>query len=117
MSAASPITTALLLMGLLVDASFAADGPAAETPSPPIDQAVVVKSQRTLTLLSKGKVVLSYKVALGGGPKGPSRSRVTTRPRKGGMFSTAGTRRAVSTSRSTFRTPTNRTGNERCSAE
>ncbi len=62
--------TALLLMGLLVDASFAADGPAAETPSPPIDQVVVVKSQRTLTLLSKGKVVRSYKVALGGDPIG-----------------------------------------------
>jgi murein L,D-transpeptidase YafK len=34
------------------------------------DQVVVVKSQRTLTLLSQGKVLGTYKVALGGTPVG-----------------------------------------------
>src|SRR6202158_1429184 len=34
------------------------------------DQVLVVKSQRTLTLLSHGKVLRSYKVALGGWPVG-----------------------------------------------
>lgn len=34
------------------------------------DQVFVVKSQRTLTLLSHGKVLRTYKVALGGSPVG-----------------------------------------------
>jgi len=34
------------------------------------DQMLVVKSQRTLTLLSHGKVLHTYKVALGGSPVG-----------------------------------------------
>ena len=34
------------------------------------DQVIVVKSQRTLTLLSHGKVLRTYKVALGGTPVG-----------------------------------------------
>jgi murein L,D-transpeptidase YafK len=35
------------------------------------DQVVVVKSERTLTLLSQGKVLRTYRVALGGAPVGP----------------------------------------------
>jgi murein L,D-transpeptidase YafK len=35
------------------------------------DRVVVVKSARTLTLYAKGKVLKSYKVALGGVPSGP----------------------------------------------
>jgi murein L,D-transpeptidase YafK len=35
------------------------------------DTVVVVKKERTLTLLSEGKVLKSYKVALGGDPVGP----------------------------------------------
>jgi murein L,D-transpeptidase YafK len=34
------------------------------------DQAIVVKSQHTLTLLSRGNVLRTYKVALGGSPIG-----------------------------------------------
>jgi murein L,D-transpeptidase YafK len=34
------------------------------------DQVLVVKSQRTLTLVSQGKVIHTYKVALGGTPVG-----------------------------------------------
>jgi len=35
------------------------------------DQVVVLKKERTLQLLSQGKVIKSYKVALGGDPIGP----------------------------------------------
>jgi murein L,D-transpeptidase YafK len=50
----------LLLIGML----------AAETSPTKADQVLVVKSQRTMTLLSHGKVLRSYKVALGGSPVG-----------------------------------------------
>ncbi len=35
------------------------------------DRVVVVKKARTLQLLSRGKVIKTYKVALGGNPVGP----------------------------------------------
>lgn len=35
------------------------------------DRVLIVKSQRTLTLLRQGKVLKTYKVALGGEPRGP----------------------------------------------
>jgi murein L,D-transpeptidase YafK len=38
---------------------------------PRADRVVIVKSQRTLTLLRQGKVLKIYKVALGGEPRGP----------------------------------------------
>jgi murein L,D-transpeptidase YafK len=50
----------LLLIGML----------AAETKPTKADLVVVVNSQRTLTLLSHGKVLRTYKVALGGSPVG-----------------------------------------------
>jgi len=50
----------LLLIGML-----AAEGPTARA-----DQVIVVKSHRTLTLLSRGKVLRTYKIALGGSPLG-----------------------------------------------
>jgi len=49
-----------LLIGMLT-----AEGRAMEA-----DQVIVVKSQRSLTLLSHGKVLRSYKVAFGGSPVG-----------------------------------------------
>jgi len=51
----------LLLIGMLT---------AAEDHATMADQVIVVKSQRTLTLLSHGKVLRSYKVALGRSPVG-----------------------------------------------
>jgi murein L,D-transpeptidase YafK len=36
-----------------------------------VDRVVVLKKERTLELLSGGKVIKSYKVALGGNPLGP----------------------------------------------
>jgi murein L,D-transpeptidase YafK len=50
----------LLLFGIL-----AAEGPATKA-----DQVIVMKSQRTLTLLLHGKVLRTYKVALGAAPVG-----------------------------------------------
>ncbi len=50
----------LLLIGML-----AAEG------ATKADQIIVVKSQRTLTLLSHGKVLHTYKISLGGSPSGP----------------------------------------------
>jgi murein L,D-transpeptidase YafK len=46
---------------------------AAETAAPvkKADRIVIVKSERTLTLMSGGKVLKTYKVALGGDPVGP----------------------------------------------
>jgi murein L,D-transpeptidase YafK len=45
----------------------------AQTASKPLhaDRVVVLKKERTLQLLSEGKVIKSYKVALGGDPVGP----------------------------------------------
>ena len=47
--------------------------PAQTTAKPALhaDRVVVLKKERTLQLLSQGKVVQSYKVALGGDPIGP----------------------------------------------
>jgi len=50
----------LLLIGML----------AAEDSVTKADQVIVVKSQHTLTLLSHGKILHTYKVALGGSPVG-----------------------------------------------
>jgi murein L,D-transpeptidase YafK len=41
------------------------------SPNAPADRVVVIKSQRILLLMSQGKVLKSYKVALGGNPIGP----------------------------------------------
>src|SRR4029077_12658846 len=50
----------LLLIGML----------AAEDSVTKVDQVLVVKSQRTLSLISRGKVLHTYKVSLGGSPVG-----------------------------------------------
>ena len=56
---------ALLLIGML-----AADDSVSFAHPVKADQVVLVKSQRTLTLLSQGNVIRTYKVALGGAPVG-----------------------------------------------
>ena len=43
----------------------------AATPDHPVDRVVVLKREHVLQLLSHGKVVKTYKVALGGDPAGP----------------------------------------------
>ncbi len=56
---------ALLLIGML-----AGDGSERPAETPRVDAVVVVKSERTLTLLAHGKVIRTYKVKLGGTPVG-----------------------------------------------
>jgi murein L,D-transpeptidase YafK len=53
----------LLPLGILAGLSASAHAEQA-------DQVIVVKSERTLTLLAQGKAIRSYKVALGGRPIG-----------------------------------------------
>ena len=43
----------------------------AATPALHADRVLVLKKERTLQLLSRGKVIKSYKIALGGDPIGP----------------------------------------------
>lgn len=65
------------------------------------DRVVVLKKERTLELLSDGKVIKTYNVALGGDPVGP-----ITRRRKAPTFWIRATHTASFTSRSIFRIPT-----------
>ena len=56
-----------LVLGLICGPAFAQQAAS----GPRVDRVVVFKKQRTLQLLSQGKVIKSYKVALGGDPVGP----------------------------------------------
>jgi murein L,D-transpeptidase YafK len=58
------LTDLILLLGVM--------GPVEAADKPlHADKVVVLKRERTLQLLSQGKVIKTYKVALGGGPVGP----------------------------------------------
>ena len=59
----------LLLIGMLAGAS------AQTAPGVKADSVLVVKSARTLTLMSHGKILRTYKVALGGQPVGAKRQQ------------------------------------------
>ncbi len=61
---------AVLLIGMLGTQASAPPTPE-PTPKMRADHVVVVKSRRMLTLLSNGKAIRTYKVALGGSPIGP----------------------------------------------
>ncbi len=50
------------------------------------DRIVIEKSKRTMTLMSDGKVLKTYKVALGGQPVGAKQRIGVTRRRKGSMW-------------------------------
>jgi len=56
---------AMLLIGMLAGENFVSGLGAQKA-----DHVVVAKSERTLTLLAQGKVIRTYKVALGGTPVG-----------------------------------------------
>lgn len=58
-----------MIVALALAIVLAVDVPS--TPKPKIDQVVVSKHERTLSLLSQGKVVRTYKVSLGTVPVGP----------------------------------------------
>src|SRR5215471_8191422 len=62
----------LVLNGLAVLA-LAACGFGQAEPKPHADRVLVLKKERTLELLNEGKVIKTYKVALGGDPVGPKK--------------------------------------------
>lgn len=66
------------------------------------DRVVVLKRERTLQLWSHGKIIKTYKVALGGNPTERRRNKEITKLRKEFMFSTPAMRTASSTNRFTF---------------
>src|SRR6202000_1512440 len=57
----------------LVNHSLAAPAFAAAAEHPRADKIIILKSAHTMTLLSAGKVMKTYKVALGTEPVGPKR--------------------------------------------
>jgi murein L,D-transpeptidase YafK len=59
------------LGGVIIAVAVFAAAPLRADKTPQADRIVVLKSQRTLTLLHNGKQLKSYKVALGGDPLGP----------------------------------------------
>jgi murein L,D-transpeptidase YafK len=61
---------AMLLIGML-----AADRPGVAREEQKADAVVVMKSERTLTLMANGKAIHTYKVALGGVPIGPKQQQ------------------------------------------
>ena len=58
------------------------------------DRVVVLKKERTLQLLSEGKVIRTYKVALGGDPVGPKARRGDHKLRRESTFWIRETRKA-----------------------
>jgi hypothetical protein len=76
----------------------------AQTSAKPLhaDRVVVLKKERTLQLLSEGKVLKSYKVALGGDPLGPKARQGIIRLRRESTLSIRGMRTANSQSYSHF---------------
>ena len=65
----------LVLFVLLLLPLWQAGLAAPLNPPAKVDRVVVLKKDRTLQLLKDGKVVKSYKVALGGSPEGPKRQQ------------------------------------------
>jgi hypothetical protein len=91
------------LIGWLLCGSVLAQGTGAALHA---DRVLVLKKERTLQLLSEGKVIKTYKIALGGEPVGPKTKQGITRLQKAFTFSTHETCVAGFTSRFIFRIPT-----------
>jgi murein L,D-transpeptidase YafK len=83
----SPAATVVALMALaLVAVPLMPATPAAATPSRQTlraDKVLVIKHERILQLLWRGKVVKTYRIALGGAPKGPKRQEGDSRTPEG----------------------------------
>jgi murein L,D-transpeptidase YafK len=64
--------TGLLLVGILAGMVLPTDSRADESApkEDPVDRVLVLKSERKMSLLARGKVVRTYKIALGGTPVG-----------------------------------------------
>ena len=61
----------LVLFVVLLEMTGSAGSSTATPSGQKADRIVIVKSERTLTLMSGGKVLKTYKIALGGDPVGP----------------------------------------------
>lgn len=72
-----PLSFLTLASILLLDSSvFPQDtSPQSQQPSQIVDRIVVVKSAHTMTLEDNGRVLKTYKVALGGQPAGPKQQQ------------------------------------------
>jgi murein L,D-transpeptidase YafK len=64
------VLAALALTGLLGLTGCGSTPPVAQQATGPVDQVVVKKSERQIELHSRGQVVRTYRVALGGSPNG-----------------------------------------------
>ncbi|AFL72570.1 L,D-transpeptidase family protein [Thiocystis violascens] len=64
------VLAALALTGLLGLTGCGSTPPVTQKATGPVDQVVVKKSERQIELLSRGQVVRTYRVALGGSPNG-----------------------------------------------
>lgn len=73
------------MRGILISAAIVALTAAlyAATPAPEIDRIVVYKQQRKMILMSRGKEIKSYRVALGGSPVGPKEREGDSRTPEG----------------------------------
>jgi hypothetical protein len=77
------------------------------------DKIVIIKSARTMTLLSGATTLKTYKVALGSVPVGPKQLKATTKRLRATTESTKRIRIASSTCRCTFHIPARPISNER----
>ena len=64
------LTASMLLLGMVLNTESARGDAETNKSTEVIDRVVVVKSTRTMTLVAKGKVVRTYRIALGGEPVG-----------------------------------------------
>ncbi len=70
-SATRPGTSILFAVILICTLGILVAVANSSAPKPKIDQVIVAKHDRTLTLLSQGKAIRTYKISLGGSPVGP----------------------------------------------
>jgi len=63
------------VIAALIIAILSSSWPSAQTSPLRADQVIVFKKDRTLSLMSKGKVLRTYKIALGGSPVGPKQKQ------------------------------------------
>jgi hypothetical protein len=85
----------------------------ASGPNAQADHVIVLKKERTLQLLREGKVIKTYKIALGGDPVGPKARQGDHKTPKADTFSTFAMRTVSSTSLSTSPTRVFRTASRR----
>jgi hypothetical protein len=97
----APVTAIFMLASLLLAIG--------EKPGIAVDHVIVYKHERRLVLLSQGKELKSYRIALGGEPMGRRRGRETIALPRVRMYSIHETPTAIFIKRFTFRIQTPKT--------